>query len=311
MEYLAETQQELKNIYEHDEDFLEIYERLSNAYYEVEDIARELNSYGQKIIVDHQALLDTEERLTLIKDLEKKYGTDIDEILQFALDAQQELEKWQNWEEDGKTAAQELEKEQNKCLELAQKLSSLRKLAAEELSHAITTELQLLSMPQAIFKVQLVPQEISAQGLEKVTFMIQANVGEKFKSVEKTASGGELSRIILAIKVILAQLDQVPTLIFDEVDSGLGGMALERVTERIKKIAQYAQVLTITHAPLMAAAATHHLHIYKEVSAGKTIIKCEVLDKNRRIQELARMIAGEKITDSTIKQAKEWIEGNV
>jgi hypothetical protein len=191
---------------------------------------------------------------------------------------------------------------------LAQKLTAQRQAAAKKLAAAITAEFKLLYMPQAIFDVQLIKREMSPCGVEKILFVIQSNPGEAFLPVAKIASGGELSRVVLAIKVILAQLDQVPTLIFDEIDSGLGGVTLDMVAKRIAKIAEYTQVMVITHAALMAAAATHHIYIYKKVHDSRTEVHCQVLDEDGRIAELSRMIAGENISQSTFEQARDLLK---
>ncbi|MEG1997707.1 MAG: DNA repair protein RecN, partial [Clostridiales bacterium] len=168
-------------------------------------------------------------------------------------------------------------------------------------------ELQKLAMPQALFRIDLPPTEISPRGQEKALFMICSNTGEDFKPVTKIASGGELSRIILGMKVILSQLDKVPTLIFDEVDVGLSGRALSSVAERLKAVGENAQTIVVSHAAVMAAAADHQINISKKVEAGRTIIFASTLTGTKRETELARMIAGNNVTATTLQQAKEML----
>jgi DNA repair protein RecN (Recombination protein N) len=166
-------------------------------------------------------------------------------------------------------------------------------------------------MEQAEFSIELLPNDAAAWGSEKCIYMIRTNTGEEIRPVAKIASGGELSRIVLGMKVILAQLDQVPTLIFDEVDTGLGGRALTAVADRLRLVGQNTQAILVTHAPVMAAAAEQQLHIAKQVVDGRTEIAIETLTGDKRVDELARMIAGSQITATTRAQAAEMLEGGL
>ncbi|MGI5891473.1 MAG: DNA repair protein RecN [Bacillota bacterium] len=303
----AEAIRALKEAAELDQQAATLSERLESVYYELEDIAREISTYRQAVEFDPYALEQIEERLNLLRKLKRKYGTDIEEILLYADNAKKELLQWENWDQSGEAAAAELAQAKLDYQQLADQLTNKRKIAAQKLAQAITEEFKLLYMPQAVFDIRFIEREMSPLGQEKALFVIQSNPGELFHPVAKIASGGELSRVVLAIKVILAQLDQVPTLIFDEVDSGLGGVTLTMVAQRMAKIAEYTQVLAITHAALMAAAASHHIYIYKEVNKSRADVNCRILDYQGRVNELARMIAGKNISNFTIEQAKEML----
>jgi len=303
----AQAMESMRQISALDKEAMPLYERLSAVYYELEDIAQELQRYAGNIINDPYRLEEIESRLFLLGRLKKKYGGSIAEILSYYQKAKEELASLEEWDLIGDTAVGQLQKEKEKYDALAASLTDIRKEAARKLGAAITEELKLLYMPNATFRVDLNPHTSSVQGNESVVFMIQSNVGEAFCPVAKIASGGELARIVLGIKVILAQLDAVPTLIFDETDTGIGGRALSAVANRIKMIAAYTQSICVTHAPLMAAAANNQIHIYKKTEGNRTVIRAEELDYQGRINELARMLAGDKVSEATLSQAKELL----
>ena len=285
-----------------------LMERLNNLYYEADDIANDLTSYKDGININLYRLDEVANRLNTINRLIKKYGGSIDSTLYTLDEAKKEyahLEELVFTGEQLERVLKDAEAQYNKCAEM---LSQIRIKAAQKLGDAITEQLHFLAMPHALFRVDLIPHEPSSTGNENAQFMICPNVGEPFAPVSKTASGGELSRIILGMKVILAQLDSVPTLIFDEIDTGLSGRALVSVAERLSLVSQFAQTITVSHAPVMAAAANRHIVIEKHEEDGRTITDCHVVEKTDRILELARMIAGDKAGETTMKQAEEMLE---
>lgn len=303
----AQAMEAMRQISSLDKEAIPLYERLCAAYYELEDIAQEVQRYAGDIVNDPLHLEEIESRLFLIGRLKKKYGGSIPEILSYFQKAQEELASLEEWDLIGDTAALQLGKEKEQYDALAASLTDIRKETARKLGAAITEELKLLYMPNAVFRVDLNTHAPSAHGNESVVFMIQSNLGEVFCPVAKIASGGELARIVLGIKVILAQLDAVPTLIFDETDTGIGGRALSAVANRIKMIAAYTQSICVTHAPLMAAAANKQIHIYKKIEGKRTVIQAQELDYEGRINELARMLAGDKVSEATLSQARELL----
>lgn len=187
-------------------------------------------------------------------------------------------------------------------------LHSLREAAGQDLAARITAELKYLQMTKAHFAVALPAKAPAADGCDEVQFMISPNPGEELKPVARIASGGEMSRIMLAIKVILASLDEVPTLIFDEIDTGLGGRALGSVAEKLVQVAQNTQAICVTHAPVLAAYADNNLLVEKREQDGRTVTGVQELAGEAKVQEISRMLAGDKVTATTKRQAEELIE---
>ncbi|MCL1816967.1 MAG: DNA repair protein RecN [Clostridiales bacterium] len=297
----------LRQIARLDNEALALAERLESLYYETEDASRELADYAAAIGTDAHRLDELESRLALLSRLKKKYGGETVYLLEYLHEARCEWNALDELDFSGAKILQNLQDAQAVYTKAAKQLSAARAAAAIKLSAAINEELQLLCMSQANFRIDLTATAPSALGQEKALFMIRTNEGEEFCPVARVASGGELSRIVLAMKVILAQLDSVPTLVFDEVDSGLGGLALNAVTQRLAYISQSTQAIVVTHAPAMAAAADRQLHVSKYVIEGRTEIKVHNIGGAERVEELARMIAGENISETTRSQARELL----
>jgi DNA repair protein RecN (Recombination protein N) len=288
-----------------------LLERMESLYYEAEDIARELDHYAAAISTDSYRLDELEGRLTLLGRLKKKYGGEAAQLLEYLQQARSEFNALDELDFSGNKTLQALKETEAAYALAAGQLSAARVAAAAKLSAAINEELQLLCMSQAHFRIVLPADNPSATGQEKALFMIRTNEGEEFRPVARIASGGELSRIVLAMKVILAQLDSVPTLIFDEVDSGLGGRALNAVAQRLAYVGQNTQAIVVTHAPAMAAAANRQLHVSKHVAEGRTEITLAELSGEERVDELARMIAGDNISKTTRNQARELLGNSI
>ncbi|MEG2213000.1 MAG: DNA repair protein RecN, partial [Clostridiales bacterium] len=281
--------------------------RLDALYYEAEDLLREIAHYQDGISIDSYRQEEVESRLSQLGKLKNKYGSTLNQVIDFLATAKEEYNTLTELETSEEELLAQTSLAETNYYHKAEYLSLLRKKTALMLAEAISGELQKLAMPQALFRIDLPPTEISPRGQEKALFMICSNTGEDFKPVTKIASGGELSRIILGMKVILSQLDKVPTLIFDEVDVGLSGRALSSVAERLKAVGENAQTIVVSHAAVMAAAADHQINISKKVEAGRTIIFASTLTGTKRETELARMIAGNNVTATTLQQAKEML----
>ncbi len=282
--------------------------RLQNLYYELEDTALELRSYREAIVDDPERLEEINSRLFALKVLGKKYKADESGLLKILADNQQELERRENREEYLADLADKETKLAAFYQQAAQKLHQLRANAGQELAAKITAELKYLQMSKAVFAVDLAAKASSADGFDEVQFMISPNPGEEMKPVAKIASGGEMSRIMLAIKVILASLDEVPTLIFDEIDTGLGGRALGSVAEKLVEVARSTQAICVTHAPVLAAYADNNLLVEKNEHDGRTITTVQELAGEAKVLEISRMLAGDKVTATTRRQADELIE---
>ncbi|MDD2220792.1 MAG: DNA repair protein RecN [Clostridia bacterium] len=287
--------------------FGELNERLNDIYYNLEDIAVDLARSERIISVDPHRLDEVENRLQAINRVKKKYGGSIEAVLNEWEKTDLAIRSLTDSEYSAEVLMKQITEQENLYNKAAKNLSEHRKEAAASLAQAVTGELHSLSMTDAEFSVSLPKVNEGSEGKEKAVYLFTANRGEKPRPLAKIASGGELARIILAIKVILARIDFVPTLIFDEVDSGMGGYSLSAVAEKMHEVGKSAQTLCVTHSPIMASRADRHIRIYKKEENGRTRIYCKVLSYDERIDELSRMLAGSKSNEVTIAQAKELL----
>lgn len=299
---------DLKKLSNVDSNVETLLDKLNEIFYLLEDTTREIGIYAQNVVNNPDRLDDIEKRINMIKNLKRKYGNSISEILHFAEVSKEELYELEHQEQNIKNFEQALQIEQKKYTELAQKLTELRKNAAGELSRAVTKELNQLQMPHAKFEIGIFEAEIGPLGADGIVFLICPNPGEDFKPLARIASGGEMSRVMLGIKVILAKLDKIPTLIFDEIDSGLGGRAVYAVAEKLEAISCHNQVICVTHSPVVASFANNHLFISKETHDERTTTNIQKLDEKARVRELCRMLAGDNVTEITIAQANELLK---
>lgn len=300
----AEAIGKIKDI---DSNLADIYNRLNDAMYSIDDIAHEIKEYGNGVEYDERVLNDIESRLELISNLKRKYGSTVEEILEFYEKAKAELDNISD--SDNKIMQLEKEKEavQKQIAEKAQKLSDTRKEAGCQIQRLIKDALHELDMPNAEFAVNIDrSDDYSPNGADTVEFLISNNVGEPLKPLVKVASGGELSRVMLAVKSILA--DDVDTLIFDEIDTGVSGSAARKIAAKLSQIADGKQVICITHLAALAAMADNHYLIKKEVADGKTTTGLTELNDSERERELARIIDGSNITETALSHAKEMLK---
>ncbi|MFZ5898550.1 MAG: DNA repair protein RecN [Bacillota bacterium] len=281
---------------------------LANMVYDVQEQARELARLKDAGDRDPRRLNAVEERLALISRLKRKYGDSIESILQYRAEIAAELETLSSAED----RIEELRRKQAELAgewrEVAERLSQLRRDAASRLSRHVTAELWELEMLEAVFTVNLAPVEgMTPYGREDAVFYFAPNPGEPAGPLSRIASGGELSRVMLALRNALAEGDRVPTLVFDEVDAGVGGRALDAVAEKLADISRYHQVICVTHAPQIAAFARRHFQISKEVVHGRTRTFVSILDENGRLEELARMLAGKGVSSAVRQHAAELL----
>ncbi len=307
LESISKALQHLQALVEIDDSSKEALDRLQSLYYELEDITLELRDYKDQIFSDPKRLEEVESRLHQIKGLCKKYGGDVPYLLELAEENRTELEQWENRDERLRQLEQEEHQLAVAYAEKAVILNKQRQQTGARLAEAITQELHDLQMPQATFGVELQQMVAGPLGMDEVVFMIAPNPGEGFKPVAKIASGGEMARIMLSIKVILAKIDAIPTLIFDEIDTGLGGTALISVAEKLTQIARDTQAICVTHAPVLAAYADHNLMVSKLLEEDRTITKVVALNEEQKLKEISRMLAGNHVTETTAQQAKELI----
>lgn len=275
-----------------------------------------LRSYKDDIDFSQERLELVQERLELIKGLKKKYGDSIQEILDYKEKAAVELEELQHSEEKMGSLKAELKEMKKRLTDAAGILSKKRKDTAKKIESKIEAELSELSMPGTEFSVRIIHEEgddtidgikATRKGIDNIEFLIAPNVGEELKPVSKIASGGELSRVMLALKGILAKGDKVPVLIFDEIDAGIGGKAAETVGQKLNNLSSGRQVISITHLPQIASYAGSHLRIEKKVKGTRTIVEVNRIEKDERTAEVARMLSG-KISNASIRHAKEMLK---
>jgi DNA repair protein RecN (Recombination protein N) len=292
-----------------DEAYKNTYEAVANSYYLLEEAARSLRNEMDQLEYDPQRLNEIEDRLTEINHLKRKYGSTIEEILEYASKIEEEIETLLNKE----TYIDQLEKELSslrKDLSLeAKQLTDIRKKWAEKLTKLIHKELKELYMAKTIFEIHFESKgNFSRDGMDDIEFYISTNPGEPLKPLSKTASGGELSRIMLALKSIFSKHQGVTSIIFDEVDTGVSGRVAQAIAEKIYKVAVNSQVLCISHLPQVAAMADTHLFISKVSKGGRTKSAVTPLTLNEKITEIGRMISGAEITDLTKKHAEELLQ---
>ena len=273
----------------------------------LEDAAVSLRSHKEKYDLDPKRLENIEERLENIKKLEKKYGEGIDAVLRYRDDSEKELQSLGHDDETAGMIESKLKEKEERLLDAANELSEKRKTTAEEISRAVEKVLKELAFEKADFRVDVRPFPLSSSGMDAVEFLFSANPGESLKPLSRVASGGELSRIMLALKSILADVDRVPVLIFDEVDAGIGGRTAESVAMKLKKVAKTHQVICITHLPQIASTADFHLMTEKFQKKGSVSVKIKELSPAERKSEIARMLSG-KVTDVSLKHAGELLE---
>ncbi len=291
--------------------------------YGAEDLADQLRSYLNRIDLDPGRIETIEERLDAITKLKRKYGGSIEAVLDYAGQAGRQLSQIENIDNEIEKVRTALAAKHDTLCRLALELSRKRNQAARDLAAQVEDELASLKMSGTRFAVDLerIPAEkgghpqmicegkqITESGLDRAVFMIAPNVGESIKPLAAIASGGELSRVVLALKAILAQSDSVETVVFDEVDAGIGGNAAEKVGRKLAALAQHHQILCITHLPQIAKFGNHHFRITKAVTDGRTTTRIARLESKQRVEELARMLGGEQITRTTMAHAQELLE---
>ena len=284
-----------------------LYERLTGLSYELEDCAEELRSYTGTIEYNPDELELIEQRLDTIYKLKRKYGATIEEILQYLASSKQELDTIESADIVIEKLQRQLEESKQTVQKLALKLTEARKKSAETMEKLVKGELEYLEMPGVTFMVQIKPQSPTSNGMDKVEFLISANPGSPAKPIAKIASGGEISRIMLGIKNVLAGNDDIDTLIFDEVDTGVSGRAAQKIGMKLKQVSKGRQVICVTHLAQIAAQADSHILIEKNISAGNTYTTLRKLNFVGRKEELARIIGGVNITELTTQNAEEML----
>ena len=304
---LMEAERELSRLSRYTDAYDGLREKVADLMYQVQDAAEEVRAARDDLSYSADELERVEERLDVIHRLRRKYGATCADILEYLDKASRELDEIEFTDDHLERLKTKLSKAEKLAWDAACRLRENRKVSAKALSDRILQELAQLDMPRVQFSCEFTELELTATGADSVAFYMSANAGEALKPMSKVASGGELARIMLAMKNVLAEQDQIATLIFDEVDTGVSGRAAQKVAEKLRSVARTKQVLCVTHLPQLAALADTHLLIAKEERSGRTYTTVEPLDLEGRKRELARIIGGANITEITLKSAEEML----
>ena len=306
---LAQAEQALAKLSRFSDSFSAMHEKVADLMYQVQDAAEEVRDARDDLSYSADELEQIESRLDVIHKLRRKYGVTCEDILAYLDEAKKELDEIEFADDHLERLKGKLKKAEDSAWKAALVLRENRKTAAKALSERILSELAQLDMPRVQFACEFRDLELTGSGADAVAFYMSANAGEALKPMSKVASGGELARIMLAMKNVLAEKDQVGTLIFDEVDTGVSGRAAQKVAQKLRSVAAHKQVLCVTHLPQLAALANTHLLIAKTERDGRTYTSVTPLDFEGRKRELARIIGGASITETTLKSAEEMLRG--
>ncbi|AUJ51265.1 DNA repair protein RecN [Staphylococcus hominis] len=291
--------------------FKKLKEDIDQFYYTLEDAKHELYDEMSNTEFDEQLLNELESRMNLLNNLKRKYGKTIDELITYQSKLESEIAKIENYEESTSQLKEEIDLLYEKVIKYGQSLSKERRIVARTLRDHIVAEIQNLQMKEANLEISFQPLETpTIEGIEFVEFLISPNKGEPLKSLNKIASGGELSRIMLALKSIFVESRGQTAILFDEVDSGVSGQAAQKMAEKMRDIAKYIQVICISHLPQVASMSDHHLLISKLSKNDRTTTQVKELKKEDKIDEIARMISGASVTELTRENAREMIAQN-
>ncbi|PTI19896.1 DNA repair protein RecN [Staphylococcus warneri] len=291
--------------------YVTLKEEVDQFYYTLEDAKHELYDEMTNTEFDEQVLNELESRMNLLNNLKRKYGKDVSELIAYQGKLENEINKIENYEQSTSQLREEINDLYQQVIKVGKSLSEKRRKVARELRDHIVSEIQNLQMKDANLEISFKPlDEPNIEGIEFVEFLISPNKGEPLKSLNKIASGGELSRIMLALKSIFVQSRGQTAILFDEVDSGVSGQAAQKMAEKMRDIAEYIQVICISHLPQVATMSDHHLLISKHTTEDRTTTQVKELENDDRIDEVARMISGASVTDLTRENAKEMITQN-
>ena len=313
LDHVRQAMAEVEKVAKIDSSLQSIHEMIQSSYYQLEEATRQLGSYHDTLEFEPERLNEVQERLYLIEQLKRKYGRSIKEIYAYQQKIKRKLDQLTSMDTSIEELTAERDQRLQECQELADQLTSLRKKAAQRLEARVEKELSELNMGSTVFHVAFVPtnlREISLgeTGQDEIEFQIAPNPGEPLKSLNKIASGGELSRIMLALECIFTDMQPVQTIVFDEIDTGVSGRTAQAIAERIALLAKKNQVLCVTHLPQVACMADRHYSIYKKAENDQTRAYVKKLDRESRTLELARMLGGVEVTEKTRQHAEEMLQ---
>ena len=291
----------------YNKDLKEVEENLEDIRFRISDIAKDLDRYVSSSEVDEERLQFLRERIDLVNNLKLKYGNNVKAINSFYEEISERLRFLQNFEDNLNKLLKKIEEREAEALVLANKISQKRKKTSEILEKKVEEEINKLNIKDAKFKIEIKEKELSFDGIDKIEFLIAPNLGQDLMPMAKVASGGEMSRIMLGFKSIIAEKDNIPTLVFDEIDTGISGKTAQIVGNKIKEVSKDRQVIVISHLPQIVALADTHFAIKKDVVNNSTISTIDKLNYDERVNEVARLIGGMNISEIAIETAKEMI----
>lgn len=291
----------------YNKDLKEVEENLEDIRFRISDIAKDLDRYVNSSEVDEERLQFLRERIDLVNNLKLKYGNNVKAINSFYEEISERLRFLQNFEDNLNKLLKEIEEKEAEATVLAEKISQKRKKTSEILEKKVEEEINKLNIKDAKFKIEIKEKELSFDGIDKIEFLIAPNLGQDLMPMAKVASGGEMSRIMLGFKSIIAEKDNIPTLVFDEIDTGISGKTAQIVGNKIKEVSKDRQVIVISHLPQIVALADTHFAIKKDVVNNSTISTIDKLSYHERVNEVARLIGGMNVSEIAIETAKEMI----
>lgn len=303
---LGRAKRNLEQLSDLSESYSELYDKIESVLYEVEEISYSVDNFVGDVEIDDKKLEKIVERIDNINKLKLKYGSTITEILKYRDKIEKDLSLVNFESEELENLKKEKSELVGQYFQDSERLSEIREKIAENLQNTVDVQLDDLNMENAKFKVEITKtQEITIYGMDNAEFMIAANVGETFKPLAKIASGGEISRIMLALKTVFSAVDNISVLIFDEIDTGISGETVRRVAEKLRELSKNTQIICVTHSPQIAGKAQQQFFIKKEIENNFTETKVHELNTEERIREIARIISGDNITEASINHAKE------
>ena len=306
---LSNAKKNLDYISKYGKEYEELAERIDKIYYDIQDLSDLVDDSLSDVESDDHRLNIIVDRLDKINSLKKKYGISIKDILRYKEEISEKLSKLDSNSFEEEKLKKLLDKVLLDYNNKAEKLTESRKKVSQNIEVMLQAELSDLNMASAKFKVSFLKEEkVSKNGKDSIEFLIATNVGQDYKTLTKIASGGEVSRIMLALKTIFSKVDNIPILIFDEIDIGVGGETVRKIAGKLKEIGKHAQVICITHSPQIAAKATQQFYIEKNVVANTTVTTVRELNQEERVREIGRMLAGENITDTVLSHALELLK---
>ena len=306
--FILESIRNIEYLGKYDERYLELAKRMESAYYELEDCVGEIEDISKNIEVTESDLDKIAGRMNTLKRIKEKYKRTLSELIEYREDLKEKLSDMNSGDFKTRELQKELDKIKAEYDKLAEKLSKARKEIALKIEDELLNELKFLNMEDAKLKVQMNKiDRMTNDGYDEIEFFISTNVGQELKPLNKIASGGEVSRVMLALKVIFSKVDNIPILIFDEIDTGIGGETVRKIALKLKEIGDSTQIISITHSPVIASKASQQFYIEKYVENSKTISRVKKLSANERIKEIGRMLVGEKINDEVLEIANKML----